>query len=305
MFKEYKEIFKDLRKTQEKLWQDAMTSFPSTVVPRDMERWQRDTLDVVNKLLDQAITQSTDLQREWLTQWAERASGKNLKPKTFAELSAEAQRSTERWLENQNQLWNQWLRLVSGAKASADKADFSEWKKAVDESTQAQMKLLEDWSEITEFKTLSGREFSKLSNHIVKAMDKSITTQQQVWAQWFDYFSETGDARGAPTSAGSTPDADEGKAAAKAEAKTKKKATAKSRARASKGSSQIVVDDLKQINGIGPGLEKKLKESGIKTLRDLAQLSEGDIARIEDEVIRFSGRIKRDKWVEQAKKLIK
>lgn len=297
MFKEYKEIFKDLRKTQEKLWQDAMTSFPSTVVPRDMERWQRDTLDVVNKLLDQAITQSTDLQREWLTQWAERASGKNLKPKTFAELSAEAQRSTERWLENQNQLWNQWLRLVSGAKASSDIADFSAWEKAVDESMQAQMKLLEDWSEITEFKTLSGREFSKLSNHIVKAMDKSITTQQQLWARWFDYFNEASSARGAPTSAEPAAGADGGTAKAKSKSKAK--------ARASTDSSQIALDDLKQINGIGPGLEKKLKESGINTLRDLAQLKASDIERLEDEVIRFSGRIKRDKWVEQAKKLIK
>jgi predicted flap endonuclease-1-like 5' DNA nuclease len=33
-------------------------------------------------------------------------------------------------------------------------------------------------------------------------------------------------------------------------------------------------------------------------LHDLAQLKDSDIARPEDEVIRFSGRIKRNKWVE-------
>ena len=69
--------------------------------------------------------------------------------------------------------------------------------------------------------------------------------------------------------------------------------------------SKAAADDLKKIRGIGPGLEKKLKEGGVKTLHDLAKLNDSDIARLEDEVIRFSGRIKRDKWVEQAKKLIK
>ena len=109
MFKDYQKILKELRKTQDKLWQDSMASFPGSVFPRGMDKWQKDTLDFVINLLGRAITQSLDLQREWLGQWAERASGKNLKPKTFAELSAEAHRCTERWLENQNQLWDQWL----------------------------------------------------------------------------------------------------------------------------------------------------------------------------------------------------
>ena len=291
MFKEYKAIFKDLRKAQDKMWQDAMASFPGSVVPGGMESWQRDTLHTVHKVLDQAITHSLDLQRAWLSQWAERASGNNLKPKTFAELSAQAQRSTERWLENQNQLWNQWLQLFDGAKTPADIPDFAAWTRAMDESMQAQMKLLEDWSQISNFKKLSGREFSKLSDHIVKAMDKSITTQQQLWAQWFDYLDQASNMGDAPASA--EPAAD--KAKHKAKAKTK----------APNDDAKAAIDDLKQINGIGPGLEKKLKDSGINTLRDLAQLKASDIARLENEVIRFSGRIERDKWVEQAKELIK
>jgi predicted flap endonuclease-1-like 5' DNA nuclease len=291
MFKEYKAIFKDLRKAQDKFWQDAMASFPGAGVSRGMERWQQDTLDVVNKLLDQTITQSLDLQREWLSQWAGRASGDNLKPKTFAELSAEAQRSTQRWLENQNQLWNHWLQLVAGAETPADIPDFADWTKTLDESMQAQMKLLEDWSQITDFKSLSGKEFSKLSNQIVKAMDKSITTQQQLWSQWFDHLEEASNTGGAPAAAKPAPDEEKGKARVKP--------------KTSKGNPKVVAHDLKQIKGIGPGLEKKLKESGIETLHDLAQLSDSDLACLEDEVIRLSGRIKRDKWVEQAKDLIK
>ena len=62
-------------------------------------------------------------------------------------------------------------------------------------------------------------------------------------------------------------------------------------------------DDLKQISGIGPGLEKKLNREGILTLDQLAKLSDEDIAHLEESIIRFPGRIKREKWVEQAKKL--
>lgn len=290
MFKDYKEIFKDLRKTQDKLWQDSLASFPGSVFPRGMDKWQQDTLNNVNNLLGQAITQSMNLQREWLGQWAERASGKNLKPKAFADLSDEARQSTERWLEHQNQMWDQWLKLLSGNQARGKLPDFVEWQKAVEASMQAQMDLLKDWSDMTDFKKLSSKDFSKLSDHIVKAMDKSITTQQRLWSHWFDRLQGAGKAT---------------KPKAKAKQPTRKTAKTAAKPARSGGKSTGAVDDLKQISGIGPGLEKKLKDSGIKTLHELAGLDDHDIARLEEDVIRFSGRIKRDKWVEQAKKLIK
>jgi len=62
-------------------------------------------------------------------------------------------------------------------------------------------------------------------------------------------------------------------------------------------------DDLTAIDGIGPGLEKKLNAAGISSYAQLAALSEDDIERLEKEIIRFSGRIKRDNWVGQAQEL--
>ena len=62
-------------------------------------------------------------------------------------------------------------------------------------------------------------------------------------------------------------------------------------------------DDLKRISGIGPGLEKKLNAEGIYSFRQIASLTKSDVARLEQKVIKFPGRIKRDKWVEQARKL--
>ncbi len=62
-------------------------------------------------------------------------------------------------------------------------------------------------------------------------------------------------------------------------------------------------DDLKLISGIGPALEGKLNAAGISSYRQLATLSAAEIERVESEVIRFSGRISRDEWVNQARDL--
>lgn len=62
-------------------------------------------------------------------------------------------------------------------------------------------------------------------------------------------------------------------------------------------------DDLTAISGIGPALSKKLNGQGIYRYAQIAALSEKDIERLEGTGIRFSGRIKRDDWVGQAKKL--
>lgn len=64
-------------------------------------------------------------------------------------------------------------------------------------------------------------------------------------------------------------------------------------------------DDLTVIGGIGPALAKKLNEAGITSYAQLAALTVADIENLEKNIIRFSGRIKRDDWVGQAKKLSK
>lgn len=61
-------------------------------------------------------------------------------------------------------------------------------------------------------------------------------------------------------------------------------------------------DDLKMISGVGPALEKKLHAAGVTSFAQIAAWSEDDITRMDD-VLSFKGRIARDNWVEQAKKL--
>ncbi len=61
-------------------------------------------------------------------------------------------------------------------------------------------------------------------------------------------------------------------------------------------------DDLQKITGVGPKLEETLNSLGIWHFDQVAALTKDDIAWV-DERLRFKGRIERDDWVGQAKKL--
>ncbi len=65
---------------------------------------------------------------------------------------------------------------------------------------------------------------------------------------------------------------------------------------------QGAADDLKKISGVGPVLEKKLNGLGIFHYWQISSFTNEDIARV-DEVLSFKGRIERDEWLDQAKKL--
>ena len=63
-------------------------------------------------------------------------------------------------------------------------------------------------------------------------------------------------------------------------------------------------DDLKLISGIGPNLEKNLRDAGITSYSQIAALTPAEIADLEANVVKFTGRIIRDNWVGQAQLLI-
>mgnify|MGYP001156495968 CR=1 FL=1 len=70
-----------------------------------------------------------------------------------------------------------------------------------------------------------------------------------------------------------------------------------------KGKVSAKDDDLKRIDGIGPKAEQMLKARGITRFTDIAGWSKADVARIDSE-LGLGGRIERDDWVGQAKKLV-
>lgn len=64
-------------------------------------------------------------------------------------------------------------------------------------------------------------------------------------------------------------------------------------------------DDLKQIKGVGPALEKLLNTVGIWHFDQIASWKAKDIALVDGKMEGFKGRITRDEWVKQARVLAK
>ncbi len=67
-------------------------------------------------------------------------------------------------------------------------------------------------------------------------------------------------------------------------------------------SSSDDVDDLKQLKGVGPALEKKLHDVGVTSFAQIAAWTVEDIAAMDDK-LSFKGRIERDDWLKQARAL--
>ncbi len=63
-------------------------------------------------------------------------------------------------------------------------------------------------------------------------------------------------------------------------------------------------DDLKEIEGIGPAMEKLVNELGFFHFDQIAGWSDADVALVDAEMKGFKGRIMRDRWVAQAKIIV-
>ena len=62
-------------------------------------------------------------------------------------------------------------------------------------------------------------------------------------------------------------------------------------------------DDLQQIKGIGPALERLCNSLGFFHFDQIAKWTEKEIAWVDANLEGFSGRVARDGWVDQAKRL--
>jgi large subunit ribosomal protein L21 len=116
--------------------------------------------------------------------------------------------------------------------------------------------------------------------------------QQLTLLRVTDILSSGADASGikAAVGAGSVASAAPG-AAAKPAAKAKAAAPAVAGA-----------EDLKQLSGVGPALEKKLHAAGVTSFAQIAAWTDADVAAM-DEKLSLKGRIEREGWIAQAKEL--
>jgi len=63
------------------------------------------------------------------------------------------------------------------------------------------------------------------------------------------------------------------------------------------------LDDLQLINGVGPKLERKLHRLGVYHYEQIAEFTAEDIQLLDSKLKTYKGRVKRDKWPMQARKL--
>lgn len=63
-------------------------------------------------------------------------------------------------------------------------------------------------------------------------------------------------------------------------------------------------DDLKELEGVGPALEKLMNGMGFYHFDQIAGWTEADVALVDAEMKGFKGRIARDRWVAQAKIIV-
>ena len=101
------------------------------------------------------------------------------------------------------------------------------------------------------------------------------------------------------------------KETAKKEAKTSKTAKPATETKEKKSApvkekktTTSVSDDLKQLSGVGPALEKKLHAAGVKSFEQIAAWSVKDIEVI-NEKISSKGRVEKEGWIDQAKEKLK
>ncbi len=62
-------------------------------------------------------------------------------------------------------------------------------------------------------------------------------------------------------------------------------------------------DDLRKIKGVGSVLERTLNNLGIFHFRQIAGFTREDVEWLSAKLTAFKGRITRDHWIDQAKRL--
>ncbi len=222
---------------------------------------------------------------------------------------------TDFWRQAQWRMWASSLNL-NGPNAWAKLWNPADWNGVAwnpflpRPSTSSTGRLAEQSAQQLQ-KNLSPERYLPLLKIGTRNVQTCLDIQQKMWQHWFEILEQgtktlaswntTTESAAPRSNSGARPRrAGAGRASRKSQSNSKPAAQPKAETVQLELQSS---DDLKKINGIGPGLEKQLKRQGIVSYRQIAELSPRDVERLESTVIKFPGRILRDNWIGQAKAL--
>lgn len=211
------------------------------------------------------------------------------------------------WTKAQQKLWESLAAALSNSRQddgkelvkAAQRGGLAAWEAAVQQSLKAQEIWLEQWCKQTQ---LANPELTRASDELRGIMQSWISTQTQMWENWFSLLRNYSSSMPQPEDALETlmpipqaPASHTDTSATPADFPSAETTTS-----SASPTPTPTKDDLKVLKGIGKVLEDKLNALGISTYQQIALLSPEDTKRIEAE-LRFPGRIQRDNWIQQAR----
>jgi len=210
--------------------------------------------------------------------------------------------------ETHKRLWEGLHGILPGFQAAESKDPsrdtylntLASWEETVKRILNAESSWLAQWTQQLASQQGMPEPISEWMQRVEELMRHWLQTQTDLWDECFRMLKSGGDVSQRPVSHPVARPEIAGKPAAKAAAKLVKVGGAAGEP-AGPTRHPPAKDDLKTISGLGPVLEKKLNAYGISSYRQLAELTDDEIKRVETAITKFSGRIHRDNWIEQAK----
>ena len=221
------------------------------------------------------------------------------------------------WSDAQQRLWENISKALPSFKPPEDlnlpketyMQHLAAWESAVEQALAMQKAWLEEWSASVLSEQDAPAGLAQWSQQVEEVMQGWLEAQTQLWNDWFrllrdENIDEQALKEAAKKAGAAAADAVPGTATPEVAIPKASKPKAAKTAKPKPAPTQAEVrDDLKLIKGIGPKLEEKLNAEGIVNYRQVAALDDAKIQDLEARIIKFQGRIGRDDWIGQAKKL--
>ncbi len=289
------DIFKSWTEAQKRLW-DSLCSAVPFQPPAGVEAWRETYLKNL-ATWEAAVRQTLSKEAAWVRRWVEQVAREKGAPELMTTWVRQMEEVLQRWVQTQNQWWDEYFAVlrrgsgfIAGSKQTvAESAPAAEPVPAMEPASVPSAPAAES-APTPVAEPASIAEPSPVAEP-VPAMEPASTAAAEPAVTVMESAAVTETSKPLAVNEiavepAPTPPATE----AVVEATTASVVTSDSPSG----------DDLRLITGIGPALERKLRDLGICNYRQLATLGDEEIDRLET-AIKAAGRIRRDDWIGQAK----